>query len=161
LGFPKDADKALELLKLAAELQDAGAEYELGLSLVRGDFGGTNIVKAVEWFGLSANQGFAPSQNSLGYALANGFGTRREPVAASTWYRLAISQGNPQAKTNLDKLLPQLTSEEVEIGKSQVQKFRPRLMCPPPWLFPPDVRTASLDLQNTKAATKMDCLFDQ
>jgi len=122
---------------------------ELGLSLVRGDFGETNVVKAVEWFGRSANQGFAPAQNSLGYALANGFGTRREPVAASTWYRLAISQGNLQAKTNLEKLLPQLTPEEVEIGKCQVEKFRPRLMCPPPWLFSPNLKTVLVDLKNS------------
>jgi uncharacterized protein len=152
-SVPQDRSKASQLVVLAAQLQDPLAQFELGLSLVRGSYGETNATKAAEWFHRSAQQGCPQGQNALGYALANGFGAPRDPVMASTCYRLAIAQGNRDAQLNLEKLLPQLTQEQIDKGKQQADRFKPHQLTLPPWQFPVQAQTAQTDLPAAEAAT--------
>lgn len=86
-----------------AELGDAQAQYELGLSYFSNiDFGsGDSFIKdyilAVKWYLRSAEQGHTEAQVQLGICYANGLGVDKNEYMAFCWWTMAAEQGHELA----------------------------------------------------------------
>jgi TPR repeat protein len=97
----EEIDAKLEGDRRLAELGDAKAQYNMGLSYFNGLGVGVDKVESIKWYRLAAEQGYAQAQFNLGNAHFNGDGVSVDKVEAIKWYRLAANQGIAQAQFNL------------------------------------------------------------
>lgn len=89
-----------QTLKLA-EQGDAAAQFDLGVSYIRGEGVPIDYKQAVEWLRKAAQQGDAEAQLWIGVAYANGEGVPQDHKQAAEWYRKAADQGHADAQYNL------------------------------------------------------------
>lgn len=100
-GVSKDAAKAAEWWKKAAELGDDFAQRNTGLAYSRGQGVSKDPVQAVDWWRRAAEQGNTDSQFYLGQALASGDGAAKNLTQALEWYRKAADKGHVGAQYEL------------------------------------------------------------
>lgn len=86
-------DKAVPLLKQAAELGNAEAQYNFGYCYQAGVVVEQNQEKAVEWYLKSAEQGFNDALYQLMMAYGNGNGVEQDPKKAFS-YALKCAENN-------------------------------------------------------------------
>ena len=88
-------------IKLAAELGDANAQFNLGniYSFGEGDIEDDKL--AVEWYTKAAKQGHTGAQYNLGVMYDNGEGVIEDYKLAVEWYTKAAMQGFAKAQLNL------------------------------------------------------------
>ena len=86
-----------EKLEQRAQNGDAQAQYDLGLSFLKGMGIGKNMEKAILWISRSAQQGYAPAQSEYGFML---YQAERFPEAAQ-FYRKSADQGYGEGLYNL------------------------------------------------------------
>ena len=113
----EEIDALLEEERRLAELGNAEAQYNLGLSYSNGLGVSVDKVESVKWYRLAAEQGFAHAQFNLGNAYFNGEGVSVDKVEAIKWYRLAANQGYAEAQCILGFLYLQgdgVEADEVE-----------------------------------------------
>lgn len=73
LGVPKDQAKAKRYLENAAELGDAQAFYEVGVSMIRGDFGfSKDIQHGIDYLKIAAAKGYQPAKFTLSILFVEG-----------------------------------------------------------------------------------------
>ena len=86
--------RAIVILRRAAELGDAEAQYQLGKYLSRdgGSAGADNMAEAMRWHLAAAKQGHASAQHSIGLASEVGHGTECDMAKAAEWLGLAAKQ---------------------------------------------------------------------
>lgn len=89
------------LQQLAAENNDAEAQFELAEAYRTGDGIAENPAEALRWYRAAAELGHADAQNNLGAMYLAGTGTAKDAVAAAYWYRKAADQEHMQAQFNL------------------------------------------------------------
>ena len=93
------------LLALAAgkdsSVEDAEAQYDLGLKYDTGEGVPEDDAEAVRWYRMAAEQGYAPAQYDLGLMYANGAGVPENYVRAYAWLNLAAAQGYAPAQYDL------------------------------------------------------------
>lgn len=119
-GLPKDAVKASELLRAAAEKGVAKAQYELARLYEKGEGVPQDSAKAAELIKQSAKNGYAKAQAALGDMYAKGRGVVRDDVLAYVWSSLAVAQGNDDAKQTQDTVsLNQALRDEAERLKAK------------------------------------------
>lgn len=122
-GLPKDAVKASELLRAAAEKGVAKAQFELAKLYEKGEGVPQDSVKATELVKQSAKNGYAKAQAMLGDMYAKGKGVVRDDVLAYVWASLAVAQGNDQAKQTEDSVtLNQALRDEAARLKAKWQR---------------------------------------
>jgi uncharacterized protein len=97
----KNPIEAVKWYRKAAEQNDAGAQYGLGVCYFFGQGVPQDYAKAFEWFHKSAEQNFAQAQSNLGACYAKGKGVAKDEVEAVKWYHKAAEQNDGQAQYNL------------------------------------------------------------
>ena len=100
-GVLKNLPEAARLWRIAAEMGDPDAQYELGMCLQRGQGVPYNPVEACTWLKRAADAGNASAQCNMGYALQNGLGVPEDKAAGVVYFRRAADQGHAEAIFNL------------------------------------------------------------
>ena len=109
LGVPRDANRAVRYMRMAAENGNATAaltaQNNLGYAYQqgKGDLP-QSYVKAVEWWRKAADQGYAPCQHNLGVAYIMGKGVAQSDHKAAEFYRKAAEQCHAGAQVGLAEL---------------------------------------------------------
>jgi TPR repeat protein len=96
-GIDKDTKKAYEYLVLAADQNEALAQYLVGMM-------SKSPARSVRYWAAAAAQGHAPSQFCLGMAHLQGTGVPRDPQLARDWLARAAAQAHVPAIYNLGVL---------------------------------------------------------
>ncbi|KAH8047520.1 hypothetical protein JL720_16093 [Aureococcus anophagefferens] len=99
-GVKLDVRKANQLYKMAAELGDATAQYNLGNNNARAG----NFDAAFSYFKSSASQGYFNAFYGLGKCLENGYGVDRDLDEAKRWYARVAAKGDEEAIAALERL---------------------------------------------------------
>jgi TPR repeat protein len=97
VGVDKNAAKAAEYFRNAAESGNARAQYCLGFLYYNGEGVAPDREQAFKWFSKSAEQGFADAECALGKC----YHDENRPSEAVMWYRKAAEKDLPQAQYNL------------------------------------------------------------
>lgn len=92
-GFCKDAETVL-----AADVNDANAQFEMGKRFANGDGVETNVVKAVQCYRRAAELGLADAQYVLGLCYDVGNCVENDAAEAAKWHRKAAEQGHAKAQ---------------------------------------------------------------
>jgi len=102
----KDMIKAKRLLENAAELGHEQAFFELGMSMIRGDFGfEKNVPHGIDYLKISAEKGFPPAKLILSTLFINGQPILKDKNEAVKVLALQAIQGIPSAQYKLAKVL--------------------------------------------------------
>jgi len=102
----KDMIKAKRLLENAAELGHEQAFFELGMSMIRGDFGfEKNVPHGIDYLKISAKKGFPPAKLILSTLFMNGQPILNDKQEAIKLLALQAIQGAPSAQYKLAKVL--------------------------------------------------------
>jgi TPR repeat protein len=122
-GLPKDAVKAADLFRQAAEKGLARAQFRLGRMYARGIGVPKDAVRAAELIKKSAQNDYAKAQEALGAMYAKGEGVKRDKVLAYVWSSLALSKGEMRAKKTQDAVaLTTALREEADRLKAKWKK---------------------------------------
>ena len=89
------------LLRVAAELGNADAQFDLGTMYDRGEGVDEDDQQAVLWYRKAAEQGHADAQLTLGGMYDRGEGVDEDDQQAVLWYRKAAEQGHAVAQYKL------------------------------------------------------------
>jgi hypothetical protein len=87
--LPQRDANAIYWYHIAADQNNAAAEYDLAVRYVLGQGVPQSYAKASQWFRKAAEQGNAHAQFDLGVMYANGHGVRRDSVSAYKWWIVA------------------------------------------------------------------------
>ena len=98
----EEIDAELDEYRRFAELGDARAQFNVGLSYFKGVGVGVDKSEGVKWFRLSAAQGDANAQFNLGAAYSKGEGVSVDKVEGLKWIKLAAENGCLEAVTFLE-----------------------------------------------------------
>lgn len=116
-GQPKDAVKAVEFFRRAADRGLAEAQHDLAYMYSAGAGVKKDDVAAFEWMKKSAEQGYAIAQDDLGVMYGDGRGVAQDWVQAYRWLSQSARQGNTQAKKDLDYAMARMTPEQLAKAK--------------------------------------------
>ena len=101
-GVEQDRETAVTWARRAAERDNAGAQYLLGLAYQDGDgVDAADPVTARTWFERAAENGHAVSMNQVGVIYARGDGVAVDIAEAMRWYDRAREAGSAVAAANL------------------------------------------------------------
>ncbi|MBB3796290.1 hypothetical protein FHY17_000486 [Xanthomonas arboricola] len=100
----KQPDRAVALLRKAAERQDLAAQLLLAQLYAEGRGIPADPAMAMLWYEVAANAGHAEAMNQLGRCHELGFGTACNEVLAALWYRRAAEHGLDWGMYNLAHL---------------------------------------------------------
>ena len=96
-----DYARAAALVRKAADLGVAAAQFNLGLMYDKGQGVTRDYAQAMVWYRKAADQGLAPAQYNVGALYASGQGGRRDDVQAMSWVRRAAEQGYAPAQRSI------------------------------------------------------------
>lgn len=96
-----EIDKAIPLIKQAAELGNAEAQYNLGYCFQSGTGIGKDPVKAAEWYLKSANQGYNDGLYQMMMAYGNGDGVEQNPEKAFSFALKCAENNDPTCMWNV------------------------------------------------------------
>lgn len=74
--------------------QSPSAQYDLGLSYLKGSGNTRSDTEALKYIRASADRGFAPAQVAIGYFYENGELVLSDPQQAIAWYKKAADQND-------------------------------------------------------------------
>jgi len=103
-GLPKDAGKAAEWYRKAAEQGDAPAAARLGSMYWIGEGVPRDPEQAAKWYELGASKGNALAQVGIGYMSMQGSGTPVDFKVAADWFAKSAGQGDASAMLALGTL---------------------------------------------------------
>jgi uncharacterized protein len=98
---------------LAAEQNNAKAQYSLGSLYARGNGVSKDDAEAVKWIRKSAEQAYAMAQYAMGCAYCNGAGVPKDFVQSYKWFRIAESSGSTEAGQARDALAKSMTKDQT------------------------------------------------
>ena len=99
---------------LAAEQENAVAQFNLGAIYTNGQSVPEDYKTAVKWYRLAAEQGDADAQYNLGYQYYVGQGVIKDKVHAHMWWSIASSNGYEGATKNRGVVEKQMTPSQLE-----------------------------------------------
>jgi hypothetical protein len=115
----RDLNEASDWLKKAAAHNNPFSEYLLGMiRLERNDY-----AQAAEWFHKAAIQGLPQAQQQLGQLLEQGKGVEVNKFDAYVWLLVSFDAGSSGTAADLQKLEPELGSNQVEQAKSKAREL--------------------------------------
>ena len=121
LGVTADSAKAMKWLRLAADQDNAQAQYVLGTIYWRKN-------DNAEMFKLllrSAEHGYGYAQDNLG-DMYQGFGVPADNVQAYFWHDRAAAQGVQNAAEKRDLIAKKLTLDEIAQAQKLAQEWKPK-----------------------------------
>ncbi|MBU3602563.1 caspase family protein [Polynucleobacter sp. AM-25C3] len=102
LGVAINLDEANRLFSLAADKNNAGAQYNLAMSLqASGQGSAVDLQKSAKWMLKAAESKNVSAQVNLGTMYSEGKGVEANPSKAVYWWKKAADQGNAMAQNNL------------------------------------------------------------
>lgn len=104
LQEPAARDKAWQLLREAARLEDPNGQYYLGWLLAQPDSESRDDVQAYAWFKKAARQGHVGAQVAVAMHLLSGRGVAGDSRAAAEWLERAAAKQDPVAHYLLGRL---------------------------------------------------------
>lgn len=104
-GIPADPAAAFRHMKLAADGDDARAQWHVGMMLLHGDGTAPNPVLARRYVGRSADGGHVDGMISMAAMLALGQGGAVDGAEARRWYARAAETGSAHALRGLGAML--------------------------------------------------------
>jgi DNA-directed RNA polymerase subunit RPC12/RpoP len=104
LGEMQDAEKKVKDLRTAAELNNATAQFSLGVCYIKGVGVPQDYTEAVRLFRLSAEQGNDNAQKNLGVLYCLGYGIPKDTKEGIQWLKKARDLGNEDARELLDEI---------------------------------------------------------
>ena len=115
-----EQQRGIELLRQAAEQNDAEALYQLGALSVEGRGVPESTVQGFQYCKRAAELGYPPAFYQLAALYATGRGTATDEEQAIYWGRKAIEQGNTKAMYSIGRTLllrgkPEETNEAVAL----------------------------------------------
>ncbi len=122
---PQDRLQGIQGIRTMAETGYVWAQVGLGMSYDTGEGVPQNFAKAFDWYSRAAERGNDFAQNNLGTMYESGRGVPQDLVKAYTYYSLSAAQGNAWGKTNRDRLLKNLTADQIAEGQSRAAAFVP------------------------------------
>jgi TPR repeat protein len=69
-----------------------------------------------------AEQGVASAQSYLGFNYRTGEGVPKNNIRAYVWWSMAKTQGHAKAATDIDKLKPKMTPQQIADGQALAAK---------------------------------------
>lgn len=119
-GVRKNAQKAFELLTLAAKQNDSDAQFDLSLMYSEGNVVEKDLIKAFNLMTRSANKGLASAQYNLGVMYYKGQGVAKDNVKAADWYQKAAKLNYALAQFNLALMYFEGEGVEKSLDKSYI-----------------------------------------
>ena len=118
-GLKQDHEKALELLKRAADNGDAESMYRIGeyyrtSSLLAG--------QAIEWYQKAADEGYGDAMFRLAQKYLTGDGVDKDQSLAEEWFEQALDAGSPLAEAFEKKLAAREREEEMAREKTEAEE---------------------------------------
>lgn len=117
-GYSRDYEKALDYLSQAAALDNADAQYALGLMYENGNGVEQDYAQAFEWYMKAAQKNSSRAQNSVAFFYDEGLGVDQSFVEAAKWYQKAADNNNGEAQFNLADMYAKGIGVEVDYDKS-------------------------------------------
>ena len=108
-----------------AEQGDSKAQRMLGMMYYLGQGLDADYAAAYDWLGKAAAQGDDIAQLTLGVMHVEGQGVPKDKVAAHMWFSLSLQQGNPSAQIRLDRLVSDMTAEEITDAEERAESWPP------------------------------------
>ena len=124
-------DEAAKWYRRAAEQRNTDAQLRLGHYLLTGKphmakdkkIVAESTKEGVRWLTKAATQGHATAQCELGQCYEGGVGVKMDKLEAYKWYRLASKKGTLFAESGLNRLILNLTSQEIAEGEKRASNF--------------------------------------
>jgi uncharacterized protein len=101
---PRNPEKALELMKEAAEAGHAGALGGMGYFYASGVGVPKDPEEAARWFRKGAEAGSPKAQFNLGSVLLGGVGVPKDEVEGRKWIELSAEAGIPEGQARLGQM---------------------------------------------------------
>ena len=124
-GVPKDDQRAVVLVRKAAEQGEAFAQFNLGVMYDKGQGVLKDDQQAAAWYRKAAEQGFAEAQHSLGSMYAMGNGVPEDKQAAYFWWLLASAQGHQLAVEDRDIAERRLSPAQRAAAQAAARVWKP------------------------------------
>ena len=118
----EDAEFNLAALEAKAEEGDLEAQYEMGWRHAIGMDVELDDNTAVEWLQRAAAAGHSLAQNNMGARYYSGDGVDLDLKQAYRCFFKAANQGDRKAGKNLDSITRQLTEEDLEALRVEMDK---------------------------------------
>lgn len=123
-GVDKDPKRAATWYEKAAAQGLASSQAMLGSMYEDGRGVEKDLKKALEWYTKAAEAGSPGAQTALAIMHVEGQGTEKDPAEAYKWWTLAAQAGDADAKSNLEKLKPDITPEQIAEGQRRVEAWK-------------------------------------
>jgi TPR repeat protein len=123
-GVAEDPKQAASWYEKAAAQGFAPAQTNLGLLYHEGRGVEQDYKKALALYEKAAEQGITRVRTNLGILHAEGQGTAQDYAEAYKWWALDKENGDADAKSNLEKLEPKMTPEQIAEGQRRVEAWK-------------------------------------
>ncbi|MBI3231328.1 MAG: sel1 repeat family protein, partial [Burkholderiales bacterium] len=104
-GVPKDTERYLATLRLAADKYSPVAQYRLAYAYQKGKDIAQDLSQAAYWYERSAKQGYQFAQINLGNLYFQGKGVAQDLTQAKIWFEQAAQVGPSDAQANAQYML--------------------------------------------------------
>ena len=115
----KDDKEAVKWYRKAAELEYAGAMFNLGNIYANGEGVTQDFTEAVKWYRKAAELGNAGAMEDLGVMYKFGRGVIEDDVEAYAWINVAAAKGRKQAAAGRDVIEKVITPEQIAEGQKR------------------------------------------
>jgi localization factor PodJL len=131
VGVPRDAAKARELYKKAADAGNARAMHNLAVLFAQdGGEGKPDYAGAIEWFRKAGAYGVRDSQFNLGVLYGRGLGAAQDLSESWMWFSLAARQGDPDAAKKRDEVENRMDGRAMAAAKKLLDGFKIKPLIP-------------------------------
>lgn len=111
--------QAVEWYQKAADQNDAGAQYNLGLMYDQGKGVARDYRQSVKWWTKAGKQDHAGAQLLLGLMYYEGKSVNQNYITAYRWFNKAKANGAASAKQLLDELENLMTVAQIEKAQAE------------------------------------------
>jgi len=123
-------DKAMQMLRPAANAGNADAEELIGIMYAMGLGVTQDDRRAFEWYLRSAMKGHAGAQSGVGWYYEVGRGLPSiDLVRAYMWYTLSAIGGDPDALVSQEEVIKKMNPQQINEALELVEDYRT-------WMYP-------------------------
>ena len=123
-------DKAMQMLRPAANAGNADAEELIGIMYAMGLGVTQDDRRAFEWYLRSAMKGHAGAQSGVGWYYEVGRGLPAiDLVRAYMWYTLSAIGGDPDALISQEEIIKKMNPQQINEALELVEDYRT-------WMYP-------------------------
>ena len=126
----QDYAEAAKLYRLAADQNNAKAQFNLGLMYTLGHGIPKDYAKAMKLYRLAADQGLTDAQYNLGIMYKDGDGVPKDYVSAYMWFNLSSAKGDPAATKLRDAVAEKMTPAQIAEAQKLAREWKPTTQSP-------------------------------